>query len=181
MLGLEIGQNLVGQDEVEEEQTCAYECERVPPAVTEIVLFHLTVNGPRKEVENRADAWVVTHRSVSTLKKLPGKYERTLASCCMRESAELAKSEVAGMDGYDIEKASLRLGIAESFDSIDLFNRHFHGDKFSSVVSGSDLYSLAPRHTRSVSSMEWVLLSRSARRPSAGRDAWWFAQVIRVH
>jgi hypothetical protein len=29
--------------------------------------------------------------------------------------------------------------------------------------------------------MQWVLLSRSARRPSAGRDAWWFAQVIRVH
>jgi hypothetical protein len=29
--------------------------------------------------------------------------------------------------------------------------------------------------------MQWVLLSRSARRPSAGRDAWWFAQVIGVH
>lgn len=23
--------------------------------------------------------------------------------------------------------------------------------------------------------MQWVLPSRSARRPSAGRDAWWFA------
>jgi hypothetical protein len=38
------------------------------------------------------------------------------------------------MDGYDIEKASLRLGVAESFDSIDLFNRHFHGDKISAAI-----------------------------------------------
>jgi hypothetical protein len=29
--------------------------------------------------------------------------------------------------------------------------------------------------------MQWVLLSRSARRPSAVRDAWWFPQVIRGH
>jgi hypothetical protein len=30
--------------------------------------------------------------------------------------------------------------------------------------------------------MQWVLLSRTARRPSAVRDAWWFAaQVIGVH
>jgi hypothetical protein len=29
--------------------------------------------------------------------------------------------------------------------------------------------------------MQWVLRSRSARRPSAVRDAWWFAQVIRGH
>jgi hypothetical protein len=29
--------------------------------------------------------------------------------------------------------------------------------------------------------MQWVLPSRSARRPSAVRDAWWFAQVIGVH
>jgi hypothetical protein len=28
--------------------------------------------------------------------------------------------------------------------------------------------------------MQWVLPSRSARRPSAVRDAWWFTQVIRV-
>jgi hypothetical protein len=29
--------------------------------------------------------------------------------------------------------------------------------------------------------MQWVLPSRSARRPSAVRDAWWFPQVIWVH
>jgi len=28
--------------------------------------------------------------------------------------------------------------------------------------------------------MQWVLSSRSARRPSAVRDAWWFAKVIWV-
>jgi len=29
--------------------------------------------------------------------------------------------------------------------------------------------------------MQWALSSRSARRPSAVRDAWWFAKVIWVH
>jgi hypothetical protein len=29
--------------------------------------------------------------------------------------------------------------------------------------------------------MQWVLPSRPARRPSAVRDAWWFAQLIGVH
>jgi hypothetical protein len=29
--------------------------------------------------------------------------------------------------------------------------------------------------------MQWVLPSRSARRPSAVRDAWWFTHVIWVH
>jgi len=29
--------------------------------------------------------------------------------------------------------------------------------------------------------MQWVLSSRSARRPPAVRDAWWFAQVIGDH
>ena len=99
----------------------------------------------------------------------------------MRESAELAKSEVAGMDGYDVEELSLRLGVAESFDSIDLFNRHFHVEKFSSVISGSDLHSLAPRHTRSTSSMQWVLPSRSARRPSARSRRLVVPQVIWAH
>ncbi len=93
----------------------------MPPAVTEIVLFHLTVNGPGKEVENRPHANVVTPRGVSILKKLLGKYEGTLATCRVRESAELRKSKVTGVDSYDIEEASLRLGVAESFDSIDVF------------------------------------------------------------
>jgi len=59
--------------------------------------------------------------------------------CCARESAELTKSEVAGMDGYDVEEASLRLGVAEAFDSLDLFSRHFHRDKISAAGSGSTL------------------------------------------
>ncbi len=29
--------------------------------------------------------------------------------------------------------------------------------------------------------MQWALSSRSARRPSAVRDAWWFTHVIGVH
>jgi hypothetical protein len=29
--------------------------------------------------------------------------------------------------------------------------------------------------------MQWVLPSRSARRPLAVREAWWFAQLIGVH
>jgi hypothetical protein len=32
----------------------------------------------------------------------------------MRESAELTKSEVAGMDGYNVEEVSFRLGVAET-------------------------------------------------------------------
>src|SRR5713101_2316977 len=108
-------------------------------AVAEIVLFHLTVNSPRKEVGNRADAGVVTHRNVFTLKKLPGKQKRTLATCCVRKSTELTKGEVAGMDGYDVEEVSLRLGVAEAFDSLDLFSRHFHRDKISAAGSGCTL------------------------------------------
>jgi hypothetical protein len=56
----------------------------------------------------------------------------------VNESAELTKSEVPGMDGYDVEEVSLRLGVAESFDSIDLFNGHFQGDKISAVISASN-------------------------------------------
>jgi hypothetical protein len=64
----------------------------------------------------------------------------------MRESAELTKGEVAGMDGYDVEEVSLRLGVTETFDSIDLFSRHFHRDKISSADSGSTLLGSAKTH-----------------------------------
>jgi hypothetical protein len=57
----------------------------------------------------------------------------------VRESAELTKSEVAGMDGYDVEKVGLRLGVAETFNSLDLFRRHFHRDRISAADSGSTM------------------------------------------
>jgi hypothetical protein len=64
----------------------------------------------------------------------------------VRESAELTKSEVAGMDGYDVEKVGLRLGVAETLDSLDLPSRHFHRDKISSAGSGSTLLGSAKTH-----------------------------------
>jgi hypothetical protein len=62
----------------------------------------------------------------------------------MRESAELTKGEVAGVDRYDIEEVSLRLGVTETFDSLDLFNRHFHRDKISAADSGSTMLGQRP-------------------------------------
>src|SRR5579864_195349 len=50
------------------------------------------------------------------------------------------------MDDYDIEEASLRLGVAETFDSLDLFSRHFHRDKTSTADSGSTLLGSAKTH-----------------------------------
>ncbi len=43
------------------------------------------------------------------------------------------------MDGYDVEKASLRLSVAEAFDSLDLLIRHFHSDEISAAISSSNL------------------------------------------
>jgi hypothetical protein len=50
------------------------------------------------------------------------------------------------MDGYDIQEASLRLGVAKTFDSLDLSSRHFHREKISSADSGSTLLGSAKTH-----------------------------------
>jgi hypothetical protein len=132
-------------------------------------------------VENRPHAHVVTPQGVSTLKKLLGKYEGTLATCRVRESAELRKSKVTGVDGHDIEKASLRLGVTEFFDSLDLLIRHFHGDKVSAVISSSILLGWCQdtRGALAPCSGFYLRVRRAIPRPSATPSG--SPQVIRGH
>lgn len=87
----------------------------------------------------------------------------------MRECAELAKSEVAGMDRNDVEEASLRLGVAEALDSIDLFNRHFHGDKISDTISRSNLLGWCQDTPRALAPCSgfYLRVRRVVPRPSA--------------
>jgi hypothetical protein len=43
------------------------------------------------------------------------------------------------MDGYDVKEVSFRLGVTETFDSLDLFSRYSHRDKISAAGSGSTM------------------------------------------
>ncbi len=133
LFGLEIGQFLVGQNEVKEDQPDAHEIERVFFSVAEVVFFNLPINGPGKEMIDGTPSHVIADGGVTLLEKLLGKRGRTLSVRTSREDPEVSQSEVAREHRYDVKKAGFRFGVAEFSNPFDVSSRNIHRDKISAV------------------------------------------------
>ena len=91
---------------------------RVFFSVAEVVLLDLTVNGSGKEVVDGTSAHVVADGGVHLLEKFLGKRGGTFSVSDSCKSKELSQGEVAREHSHDVEKAGLRVGVAEVLDSV---------------------------------------------------------------
>src|SRR6516165_10955425 len=126
LLRFEVGQVLVGENEVEQDQPCTHKTKRVALAVAEVVLLHLAVDGSGKEMEQGSSPCLATNAGVPLLDKLFSKGGRAFSVTGARKGAELTQREVAGKHGNDVEKASLGLGVAQASDSLDVNAGNIH-------------------------------------------------------
>ncbi len=108
---------------------------RVLFSVAEVVFLDLAVNGPGKEVVDGTSPHVVADSGVTLLEKFLGKRGGTFSVRASRESTELSQSEVAREHRHDVEKAGLRVGVAEVLDPFDVSSGKIHRDKISAVNS----------------------------------------------
>ena len=69
------------------------------------------------------------------LQEFLGKGIRPLAALSLCEIEELPQREVARVDRDYINEASLRFGVAEFFDSLDLVSLDVHRERISAVSS----------------------------------------------
>src|SRR6516164_2243133 len=126
LLRFEVGQFLVGQNEVEKDQPCTHKTKRVPLAVAEVVLLHLAVDRSGKEMEQGSSACLATNAGVSLVDKFFSKGGRAFAVAGTCKGAELSQREVAGKHSNDVEKASLGLGVAQASDSLNVNAGNIH-------------------------------------------------------
>src|SRR5260370_40578104 len=106
-------------------------------AVAKVVLFNLAIDGPREQMKDGAPSHVIPNGGVTALDEFLSKRSGTLSISCSGKSSELSQCEITRMDRHDIEKAGLRLGVAEFPDALDMVSRHLHRDKISAVSSRS--------------------------------------------
>lgn len=76
MLRLEVSQVLVGENEVEKDESPAHESKGVPFAVSEVFFVHLAVVGSRKEMEEESSAHLSTDAGVPLTNELLCKRRR---------------------------------------------------------------------------------------------------------
>ena len=86
-------------------------------------------------MKDGASPHVVADGGVTLLEKFLSKRGGTLSVRASRENPEVPQSEVAGEHRHDVEKAGLRIGVAEVLDPFDVSRRKIHRDKISAVNS----------------------------------------------
>ena len=126
LLCFKVGEVLVGQNEVEQDQPCTHKTKRVALAIAEVVLLHLAVDRSGKEMEQGSTTCLSTNAGVPLLDKLSSKGGRAFPVTGARKGAELSQREVAGKHGNDVEKTSLGLGVTQASDSLDVNVGNLH-------------------------------------------------------
>jgi len=86
----------------------------------------LAVDGSGKEMEQGSSPCLATNAGVPLLDKFFSKAGGAFPVTGARKSAELSQREVAGKHGNDVKKASLGLGVAQAFDSLDVNPGNIH-------------------------------------------------------
>src|SRR5580698_8165645 len=86
-------------------------------------------------MKDRPCAQIVAHGGVPMLQEFLGKGIRPLTALGLREIEELPQREVTRVDRDYINEASLRFGVAEFFDSLDLVGLDVHSERISAVSS----------------------------------------------
>src|SRR5258708_39557025 len=117
-------------------------------AIANVFAVDLPVETAGEQVIDRSALWKAFGPGVTLgLKFVPGD-GRALAPMGFGEGEKLTRHKVAGMRRYDVEKASLRFGVAESFQGIEVRRRNVHSVRIPAVISRSS----RTRRKRDVSS-----------------------------
>ena len=86
-------------------------------------------------MKDGAPAHVIPDRGMTPLEDFLGERCGPLSVRCSGEGAELPQGEVTRVHRNDIEKMSLRFGVAEFLDPFDVVRGKVHSDKISAVNS----------------------------------------------
>src|ERR1700730_2274483 len=105
------------------------------PAIAQGFTVDQAVERLRKKMVDAAHILILAPGHVAPAFEFLCKVLRELSPGGSGESDELARDEIAGMRGHDIEEAGLVGRVAEGLDSADMFAGDFHRERMSAVSS----------------------------------------------
>src|SRR5271170_6178897 len=159
--GFEVYVRGMGENEIEQQQACAHELNRVALPVAEILVANPAVDGFGNEMIDTTGLVVFAPRGMAATLELSREMVRPLAPFGATGGEELAGYKVSGMHGHDIDKASLFECVAERDDCREVFGIDVHRERISAVsscwsstrrrrsASPRGVYSENPAHTLS--------------------------------
>ncbi len=136
-LGFKVLIPLVQENEIEHCDAPLNELDFVFAAVANVLAVDLAVETAGKQMVDRSALWKAFGPGVTLGLKFVPEDGRALAPMGVSEGEKLACNKVAGMRRYDVEKASLRFGVAESFQRIEMGRRNVHSVRIPAVISRS--------------------------------------------
>src|SRR5260370_10460791 len=111
--GFELVVSLISKNEIQQKNTLQDELGRVAPTIAKIFTVDLAVERLRKEMINAANILILAPCCVASAFEFLRKLLRALAPACSGARDELARHEISGMRGNNVEEPSLVRGIAE--------------------------------------------------------------------
>ncbi len=127
----------VGENIIEHSDAPLNVFDFVLAAVTNILAVDLPVDSARKQVIHRSALRKAFCPGVFLGVKFAPEGVGSVAPMGGGEREELTCHEVAGMRGYDVEKAGFCLGVAEGLESIDMDRGDVHRLRIPAVISRS--------------------------------------------
>ena len=107
------------------------------PTIANVLAVDLAVETAGEQVIDRSALWKAFGPGVVLGVKFVPEDGRALAPMGVGEGEKLTCHKVAGMRRYNVEKASLRFGVAESFQGIEMGRRDVHSVRIPAVISRS--------------------------------------------
>ncbi len=106
-------------------------------AVADVLAVDLAVETAGEQVIDGSAFWKTFGPGVALGLKFVPEEGRALAPMGVGEGEKLACHKVAGMCRYDVEKAGLGFGVAESFQGIEMGGCNVHSVRIPAVISRS--------------------------------------------
>src|SRR5713101_1137257 len=111
-LGLEIGEALISENEVESNEPGSNVFGRVHTPKTDILSANGFIQIPAEKMKDAAMPEIFLRAGVFLFHNLSGKGDAALAGLCLDELQELLAREIAGMCSYKVEETGLLFRIA---------------------------------------------------------------------
>src|SRR5258708_4199237 len=134
-LGLEIGEVLISEDEVESNEPGSDVFGRVHTPETDILSADGFIEIPRGQMEDSAMSQVFLGASVFLLHDLSSENNAAFAGLGLNELQELLAREIPGMRSYKAEETGFLFGIAEVPERFRVDSEDFHRAKILALIS----------------------------------------------
>src|SRR5882762_2495716 len=138
----------VGKDKIQNSNASLNVLDFVLSAVAEVLTVDLTVQPPRKQVVDDPALWERLGAGVVLGVKFVPETSRALPPMGVGEGQELTGHKVPRMCRHEVEKASFRFRVAESFQRVEMDTGNVHGIMIRAAFSNSS-GGAPPNHGRS--------------------------------